>query len=150
MECAGFTRLMLLCLIWARDAVARLRSAYMCLRSCQMSNEVPIQAAADAAITTRGWERDMYLAIRNAKTKSPTLPMAAPAASTPTALLARTDPCRPLRSFLCRSCFSIKVALAGKIAGNARKRPPTLGPYFFAMIPVAAVASPPQQKRIAA
>jgi hypothetical protein len=41
------------------------------------------------------------------------------------------------------------VAVAGKIAGKARKRPPTDGPNFLAMSPVATVIRPPRKKRMA-
>jgi hypothetical protein len=68
-----------------------------------------------------------------ANTNNPTPPIAAPTASTPTAFRPRANPWRPARSLLfCFSCFSISVALAGKIAGKARKRPPTPGPNFSA------------------
>jgi hypothetical protein len=48
----------------------------------------------------------------------------------------------PAFFFFSRPCFSISVALAGKIAGNARKRPPKTGPYFLATSPVRTVIAP--------
>ena len=47
--------------------------------------------------------------------------------------------------FLFVSCFSTSVALAGKIAGNARNRPPNTGPYRLAMGPVITVIAPPRK-----
>src|ERR1700676_1326977 len=41
----------------------------------------------------------------------------------------------------------MRVALAGKIAGKARKSPPTPGPNFLAMMPATAVINPPKRKR---
>jgi len=67
------------------------------------------------------------------------LPIAAPAASILAASLPRWAPCSPFFSFFCFSCFSISVALAGKIAGNARKSPPTAGPNCLAMTRAMAV-----------
>lgn len=83
------------------------------------------------------------------KTIKPKLPIAAPAASTLTASAARLVPLNPLRSLASFSCFSIKVALAGKIAGNAKKRPPITGPNSFAITPAPAVISPPNRNRTA-
>ena len=85
----------------------------------------------------------------SAKANNPRLPMAAPVASIPAAFRPRTAPCKPARSFFCRSCFSIKVMLAGRIAGNARNNPPIPGPNFFAIMPVSAVTIPPAKNRMA-
>jgi hypothetical protein len=74
------------------------------------------------------------------------LPIAAPAASILAASLPRGAPCSPFFTFFCFSCFSISVALAGKIAGNAKKSPPTAGPNCLAMTPAMAVMSPPKNK----
>jgi hypothetical protein len=41
---------------------------------------------------------------------------------------APADATRPERFFLCASCFSTRVAEAGKIAGKGKKRPPVSGP----------------------
>jgi hypothetical protein len=78
---------------------------------------------------------------------SPTLPSAAPEASSATAALARFTARIPRSSFRLRSCFSTSVALAGNIAGNAKNRPPTMGPYRFAITPVRTVAIPPKPNR---
>src|SRR5438093_8533827 len=77
------------------------------------------------------------------------VPIAAPAASTPAAFLARCVPLIPARSFFCFSCFSINVALAGKMAGNARNNPPTAGPKFLAISPASTVTIPPNTNRTA-
>ncbi len=84
----------------------------------------------------------------SANANSPRLPKAAPAASTPAAFRPRTVPCSPACSFFSLSCFSINVAPAGKMAGNARKIPPTTGPYFRAISPAPAVINPPATKRV--
>jgi hypothetical protein len=47
------------------------------------------------------------------------------------------------------SWLSIKLALAGKIAGKARKRPPMPGPKRFAIKPAATVDKPPNTNRTA-
>ena len=122
---------------------------YVRFRTYQMIPETSTQHRVEATISSDGREFDRNLAISNANTNNPMLPIAAPAASTPTAFLARTAPCNPSRSFFSFSCRSIRVADAGKIAGNARKRPPMDGPYFRAMIPVAAVTNPPNKNRTA-
>jgi hypothetical protein len=84
-----------------------------------------------------------------AKANSPMLPTAEPAASTPTACRARLRPSKPSFSFFRLSCFSMSVALAGKIAGNARNSPPGPGPHSFAIIPAIAVTNPPPTNRTA-
>jgi hypothetical protein len=84
-----------------------------------------------------------------AKTNSPMLPIAEPAASTLAASLPRSVPSKPRSSFFCFSCFSISVALAGKIAGKANNNPPTTGPNSLAMIPAIAVIRPPNTNRTA-
>jgi hypothetical protein len=77
-----------------------------------------------------------------AKAPRPMLPIAEPVASKLTDSAAR-------RLFFCLSCFSISVALAGKIAGNAKNRPPMTGPSAFAIIPAIAVTKPPNRNRTA-
>lgn len=62
------------------------------------------------------------------------------------AALPRAVPCTPFFSFFSFSCLSINVALAGKMAGNARKSPPTTGPYSLAMTPAMAVIRPPKNR----
>src|ERR1700722_3123200 len=55
--------------------------------------------------------------------------------------------CRiPARCFFCFSCFSTRVALAGNIAGNARKSPPNAGPNCLASRPAITVMAPPKRK----
>src|SRR6201996_922840 len=65
---------------------------------------------------------------------------------TPATLASRELNDRPERLFI-GTCFSTSVGVAGKIAGNARNKPPITGPYDFAIIPVATVAKPPNRKR---
>ena len=81
------------------------------------------------------------------KAASPKLPSAAPAASSTTASMPRRAPGRPAFSLRSRTCFSIRVALAGKIAGKARKRPPITGPKRAAMSPANTVANWPAEHR---
>lgn len=55
----------------------------------------------------------------------------------------RTDRCRfkaiPAARFFSRSCFSRSVALAGKMAGKARKSPPMTGPNLSPSQPVTTI-----------
>src|SRR5438445_784264 len=80
---------------------------------------------------------------RAAKAISPMLPMADPDASTLAAFRPRMVPFKPCCCFFSISCFSINVALAGKIAGKARNSPPTPGPHILATIAAATVIMPP-------
>jgi|ERR1700758_4164501 hypothetical protein len=75
------------------------------------------------------------------------LPIEEPTASSPAARRPRVVSCASPRSPLFPSCFSTRVALAGKIAGNARKTPPATGPHFIAINPVATVTQPPMKNR---
>src|SRR5207248_5831703 len=77
----------------------------------------------------------------------PMLAMAAPAQSAPAACLPRYLPRRPFSSLRSRSCFSTKVLLAARIAGNARNNPPKLGLMSLAIKPAPAVTSPPSANR---
>ena len=88
---------------------------------------------------------DSHTTMANAK--RPALPNVAPAASRAAACRPRRLPCKPLSRFRRRSCASMRVALARKIAGNARKRPPRDGPPKSATRPARQVASPPSVKR---
>ena len=63
----------------------------------------------------------------NAKTNNPMLPIDEPAASILAALLPRASPLSPRDSFFFFSCFSISVALAGKIAGKRQEQPANTG-----------------------
>ena len=56
------------------------------------------------------------------------MPSAVPAASTLTAERPRLVPSRPICCLRCISCFSMRVAVAGKMAGKARKSPAMEGP----------------------
>ena len=93
-------------------------------------------------------ERGASSQIAVPKARSPKLPRAAPAASRAAASLPRRAPRSPAFSLRWRSCFSMSVALAQKIAGNARNKPPVSGPNAFAIAPVATVAKPPSTKRM--
>src|SRR6266576_68612 len=64
-------------------------------------------------------------------------------------LRARAVAAKPASFCFSFSCFSMRVALEGKIAGNARKSPAIAGPYSFAMIAARAVIAPPKRKRVA-
>ena len=111
--------------------------------------ETNIQHTVEVKSTSDGREFDRNFAVSEANTNNPMLPLAAPAASTPTAFLALSAPCNPMRSFFHFRAFQSASRIAGKIAGNARKRPPIEGPYFRAAIPVAAVTRPPKKNRTA-
>ena len=84
-----------------------------------------------------------------AKQARPRLPIQAPRASRAVAFRPRSLSVIPERCFFSVSCFSTRVALAGKMAGNARNRPPKTGPYRLARSPAAAVIAPPNRKRSA-
>jgi len=74
-------------------------------------------------------------------------PIEEPTASSPAAQRPRVVSCASPGSRRFPSCFSTRVALAGKIAGKARKSPPTTGPHFIAINPVATVTQPPMKTR---
>ena len=118
-------------------------------RSSQISTETVTQARLAPVSTSQAGWLGIARQTSTAKTPRPMLPIADPAASTLTAFAARCVPVIPARSFFCFSCFSIRVALAGNIAGNAKNSPPTTGPNAFAMIPADAVTSPPNKNRTA-
>ena len=63
-----------------------------------------------------------------AKASMPSAPSAAPAASSAAASCPRRAPSRPASRLRRISCFSISVALAQKMAGRARNRPPMDAP----------------------
>jgi hypothetical protein len=106
-------------------------------------NHITVAAASTRLMGRYGRKRQ----INNANTIRPMLPIAAPAASTPAACLPRLVPSSPLLSFRFLSCFSINVALAGRMAGNARNKPPKTGPACLAMIPAITGMTPPRRKR---
>jgi hypothetical protein len=76
------------------------------------------------------------------------VPIEAPRASKAAARWPRDVFWIPAFLFLSSSCFSTRVALAGKMAGNARKRPPKTGPKCCATNPANNVIDPPKTKRI--
>ena len=85
----------------------------------------------------------------SAKLASPVQPTAAPRASSAAAFRPRSLPSIPCFPFFCSCFFANSVALAGKIAGNASKSPPTDGPKCCAANPAAAVTNPPKRNRVA-
>src|SRR5207248_1976416 len=134
---------------WRRANQARLKELRVRLRRYHARTDTPAQTVVAPPITSHVlWSRIVSW-ITKANAKSPMLPIAVPAASTETSCLARPWPFSPARPFLAFSCLSINVALAGKMAGNARKRPPTAGPYLCPMMPANAVISPPSKNRTA-
>jgi hypothetical protein len=114
---------------------------------CHRSIEVAVQARMALRSINHSALPDRNRHTTMAKQMSPMLPIVAPRASSATAHLARSTPSMAADRFLSFTCFSTSVAVAGKIAGNARKRPPTTGPNDFAIMPVATVASPPKRNR---
>ena len=104
------------------------------------AREAPIKAAATLISTS--------IENRAAKASMPTEPSPAPAASSAAASCPRRLPASPAARLRRIWCFSISVALAQKMAGRARKSPPTDAPYRPLMKPVKTVATPPSPKRI--
>jgi hypothetical protein len=129
--------------------------AYLALQMAMFADlDLSRQSKTDVmshAAEARARETTLPLEARDHTTKpnapSPTLPKPAPAASRAAASVPRRSPSSPAWRFRSRSCFSISVALAQKIAGNARNRPPTAGPKYFATSPATTVANPPSTKR---
>jgi len=117
------------------------------LRSYQRTTETMSHTrVAPASTSQAGWRaRNCHTII--AKTANPTLPIVAPRASRHAAFRPRIAPSMPARCFFSFSWFSTSVALAGKIAGNAKNNPPIPGPNVFAIIPVVTVMRPPKMKR---
>jgi hypothetical protein len=77
----------------------------------------------------------------------PMQPSEAPCESRLAAMRPRLRPSEPILALRFFSWLSMRVALAGKIAGNARKRPPTPGPNLLAIRPATTVAKPPNKNR---
>ena len=84
------------------------------------AREAPIKAAATLISTS--------IENRAAKASMPTEPSPAPTASSAAASCPRRLPASPAARLRRISCFSISVALAQKMAGRARKSPPTDAP----------------------
>jgi hypothetical protein len=129
-----------------RNAFAR-RCGKFRFHNDQITPETSTQSkVAPVMIAGRLWPgRNFQTKI--AKAINPVLAIAAPAQSAPAASLPRYFPCRPFPSLLSRSCFSTRVLLAARIAGNARNNPPKLGLIFFAIKAEPAVTSPPSTNR---
>src|SRR6185437_3238103 len=98
------------------------------LRASQAARAVAAQTTVAAIKTSQSEELAIYFQAISAKAASPKVPRAAPAASTAATFLAALLPATPARSFFSLACFSMREALAGKIAGKARNSPPTVGP----------------------
>lgn len=81
------------------------------------------------------------------KAAKPILPQAAPAASSAAAPFASFSPRKPFLALRPRSCFSINVALAAKMAGKARHKPPITGPKWSATRPATTAVNPPKVNR---
>jgi hypothetical protein len=73
------------------------------------------------------WRRCCRIRANQSKTRTGTLDLLRNNQSA-AALRPRALSIIPIRLFSPASCFSTSVALAGKIAGNARKKPPRTGP----------------------
>src|SRR5579864_4212553 len=121
--------------------------SYDRVRNLHSSTETANQVRVAPASTSQALWPGMNCHTNSANMRSPMLPIADPAASTLTASLPRSVPSCPCSCSFSVSCFSIRVAPAGKIAGNARNKPPTPAPYSLAMIPAAAVINPPKTNR---
>ena len=112
-----------------------------------MEHEMSIQIKVAPARASDAAKRGINHQQTPAKATRPMLPMAAPKASSAAASVPRRPPFMPFFCFLFRSCFSIKVALAGNMAGKARKSPPTPGPHFRPAMPARTVMLPPATNR---
>jgi hypothetical protein len=126
-----------------------LSHGYSAFRICQTVTETPSHRAVAPPRAIHARSLGTNRQTTNAKTNNPMLAIAAPAASILAALLPRAEPLSPRDVFFSLSCFSMSVALAGKIAGNAKNKPPIPGPNFLAIIPATTVISPPKRNRTA-
>lgn len=118
-------------------------------RIAQRPHATVIQIIPAAEIISKA----LWLLTHFHKTKAnPTRPMQpreAPCESRLAAIRPRFRPSKPTLALRFISWLSTKLALAGKIAGKARKRPPTPGPKCFAIKAAATVDSPPNKNRTA-
>lgn len=119
------------------------------LRISQRLKDTPIQTTLPIRIANHGSRWGSVRQITSAKAASLRQPSDAPAASMLDAVRPRLVPSYTMRCFCCCSCFSIRLALAEKMAGNARKRPPISGPKRRARMPAVTMQTPPNMKRIA-
>lgn len=119
---------------------------YVRFRICQTTTETVSHESVAPARTTQAWSLGMNCQTTQAKTNNPMLPIEEPAAPMLAALLPRAAPSSPRDSFFSFSCFSMRVTLARKIAGNAKNNPPIPGPNFLAIIPATAVINPPKKE----
>src|SRR5215469_8555141 len=124
---AGVTRAM------RGDVLRKIRKLLRSRRQwCRRSHQSEVETIthttpASASATAVGYLGNVSHAV-NPKHTRPHPPNTAPAASSAAALRPRALSWIPAFSFLSVSCRPINVALAGKIAGKDRSRPPTTGP----------------------
>ena len=101
-------------------------SRYKYSDNLQIVTDAVIHTKAQKTKTTTGEVLcGKSMAAKIAKTIKPIPPIVVPSASRATASLPRLPGRNPARTFFSFSCFSIRVAPAGKIAGNARNKPPS-------------------------
>lgn len=101
---------------------------YQLFRMVQSRYDSDAQPRTAAPMTATAPCRGRNCQTTRAKAARPQQPRTAPEASMLAANLPRNVPSTPISALRRFSLFSIMVALAGKIAGNARKRPPIPGP----------------------
>ena len=124
-------------------------SFYIFCRTAQPRKDTTPHATAASDRTPHAGTCAAKLQITIPNANRPMLPMAAPTAVTPAAWQARSGDRSPCDSSRSRSCFSTSVKPAGRIAGKARNKPPTVGPNRWAINPAIAVISPPKTNRTA-
>src|SRR5215467_12147306 len=90
-------------------------------RTCHASIATASHATA-ARTRAQAGDATIINQITSPKAASPKLPSAAPAASSAAASLPRRAPKKPAFSLRSRTCFSIKVALAGQDRGKSKKQ----------------------------
>lgn len=112
-ETAGLMIFSEVCLLWA-DRIFR-RTHQAATDTTSHASEAPMNAAGMLRSTIE------ENAIANAS--MPSAPSTAPAESSAAAFCPRRLPSRPASRLRRISCFSIRVALAQKMAGRAKKRP---------------------------
>jgi hypothetical protein len=119
------------------------------LRAIQKPSDRTAHTTAARPITTYALFLSRPRHTTTAKPASPMHPIAAPAASAPAAARPLIVPSNPILALCSFSWASIKLAPAGKMAGNARNTPPTPGPKRFAIKPAITEHRPPNKKRTA-
>ena len=105
------------------------------LRSSQTPTASVSQTSVASGKTTKRPVRGSHIQKTNAKPARPMQPIAVPSASMAATMRPRLVPLNPARALCCFSCASTRLALAGKMAGKARKKPPITGPNRCAINP---------------